>query len=157
MPDQAQLDRRNATIRKILAQYDDDADPVVLPVVSLEDFFEGNWDEYSLAPNVVGHGRPPITECYRLFREIRDHPKVQEVLVGIHETPYPDDEEDFDIWPDSDTVYVLTSAKREEVESWVAPLQPTSVGDDWSCGSGKKPNAAPDVEPGRAVFAVWWD
>ncbi len=44
------LKARNLLIAKIMAQYEDGAGGEVLPVVSLEDYFESNWDEMSLAP-----------------------------------------------------------------------------------------------------------
>lgn len=151
------LERRNALIAKIMAQYDDGADAEVMPVVALDDFFESNWDENSLAPNMVGYGRPPLDECYRILRNIRSHPDVQDVLVAIHETPFPDDPLDYDIWPDSDTVYVLSRATRDQIAAWAAPLKPDDIGDDWSCNTGKKPIAAPVLQPGMKVFALWWD
>jgi hypothetical protein len=151
------LKKRNNLIAAIMAQYDAGADGQVMPVVPLDDFFDGNWDEHSLAPNMVGYGRPPLQECYRILREIRDRPDVQDVLVAIHETPYADDAEDVDIWPDSDTVYIVTTCSREEVARWAAPLKPDDIGNDWFCNTGKKPPAAPDLEPGSKVFALWWD
>ena len=144
-------------IAKIVAQYDHGQPSQVLPVVSLEDFFESNWDENSLAPNKADSGRLPLSECYRILREIRDRPDVQDVLVTIHETPDADDEADFDIWPDSDTVYILSSASRDEVACWASPLLPDDIGDKWSCNTGIKPNAAPDLQPGVTVHAIWWD
>ena len=155
--DKHALRRRNALIDKIMKQYDDDAGGPVLPVVKLEDFFESNWDEHSLAPNRVDSGRPPLQECYRILLEIRERPDVQDVLIAIHETPDAGEPLDFDIWPSSDTVYVLSSAPKDQVASWVAPLKPDDIGDTWSCNTGKKPNAAPDPAPGMNVYAVWWD
>lgn len=140
-----------------MAQYDDGAGGEVLPVVRLEDFFESNWDEYSLAPNMAKSGRPALQDCYRILREIRDRPEVQDVFVAIHETPYADEPLDFEIWPDSDTVYVLSSASREQVAIWAAPLKPDNIGDNWSCSTGKKPKAAPDLLPGIKVYVLWWD
>jgi hypothetical protein len=151
------LQHRNTVIAKIMAQYDLDSDSAVLPVVSIEDFFEHNWDENSLAPNIAGDGRPPLSECYRILREIKQRPNVQDVLVAIHECPFADEPEDEDIWPDSDTVYIITSATDEEVAEWAAPLMPTEIGDKWSCNTGKRPCAAPEVQPGMHLAVLWWD
>ena len=153
----AALVKRNALIAKIMTQYDQGAGGTVLPVVSLDDFFDRNWDEHSLAPNVAAYGRPPLQECYRILREIRDRPDVQDVLVAIHETPYAEDPEDFDIWPDSDTVYVITTATRADVSTWAAALKPDEVGDGWSADGGTKPPAGPELQPGMRVYALWWD
>ncbi|TWT98288.1 hypothetical protein [Stieleria varia] len=151
------LEHRNSVIAKIMAQYDADSDTAVLPVVSIEDFFEHNWDESSLAPNIAGSGRPPLAECYRILREIRERPTVQDVLIAIHESPYADEPEDEDIWPDSDTIYVLTSATDDEVAEWASPLMPTEIGSKWSCNTDKKPSAAPELMPGMRVVVLWWD
>lgn len=148
---------RNTLIAKIMAQYTIDSDTAVLPVVSLEDFFEQNSDRYSLAPNVADYGRPPLAECFRILLDIRQRPDVQDVLVAIHECPFADDVEDVEIWPDSDTVYILTSASDQEVRDWAARLLPSEIGHGWSCNTGRKPAAAPDLQPGMHVAVLWWD
>lgn len=151
---QIALQKRNALIAKIMEQYDQGAGGEAMPVVSLEDFFDQNWDEHSLAPNIAGDVRPPLRECYRTLLEIRNRPNVQDVLVGIHETPYADDPDDFDIWPDSDTLYVITTATEDEVSTWVSALKPNEVGGG---ELGIKPFRPPKLLPGMAVYAVWWD
>jgi len=151
------LKTRNELIAKIMAQYDEGAGGKVLPVVSLEDFFVSNWDEMSLAPNKANYGRPPLSDCHRLLREIRSRLEVQDVLVAIHESPEADETLDEDIWPDSDTIYVLSSASKEDIAAWASHLQPDDIGDNWSCGTGEKPKSAPDLLPGMKVYALWWD
>lgn len=151
------LAHRNRLIAKIMAQYAEDQQVNVLPVVSLEDFFKHNYDDASLAPNIAHAGRPALSECYSILQDIRAQPDVQDVLVAIYETPDADDEGDSDAWPYSETVYILTSAARDEVAAWVATLLPDDIGDTWSCGTGIKPNAAPELLPGVKVHAVWWD
>lgn len=151
------LRTRNALIARILPQYEADNNHNVLPVVTLEEFFTGNIDEMSLAPNIAYETRPPLQECFRILREIRDRPDVQTVLVAIHETPYPDDEADYDIWPDSDTIYILTSASESAVAVWCAPLHPTNLAEGWSCGTGIKPQAAPELDDEMVVRTLWWD
>jgi hypothetical protein len=137
--------------------YDAGAGDTIMPAVALDDFFDGNWDEDSLAPNSVGYGRPALCECYRILKEIRDRDDVQDVLVAIHETPYADEPLDFEIWPDSDTVYILTSCSRDEVVEWTKPLKPDDIGNDWLCDAGKRPQGAPELRPGVKVHGLWWD
>ena len=148
---------RNRLIAKIMSQYDTEADDGILPVVPLDDFFKDNWDEKSLAPNLVGYGRPSLQECYEILTSIRNRPDVQDVLISIHETPYPDEELDFDIWPDSDTVYVLTSASLGDVARWTERLKPNEISVGWTSNGRSKPLAAPKPESGFTVFALWWD
>jgi hypothetical protein len=49
------MDMRDALLAKIQTQYD--ADPAPPPVVTLDDYFTGNTDEDSIAPNQVCDGR----------------------------------------------------------------------------------------------------
>jgi hypothetical protein len=151
------LAERNRLIEKIVSQYEAGADGTMMPIVSLEDFFEGNWDERSLAPNKVGYDRPPLAECYRILRGLRNHPAVQDVLVAIHETPVANDPEDFDIWPDSDTVYVLASCEKEVIAKESEALKIDDIGIGWSCNTGIQPPGAPQMNEGVKVFALWWD
>src|SRR3954447_10874149 len=53
------------------------------PVVSLEQFFEDNVDLGSIGGNL--HPHPGIATFYRVLRDIRDRPEVDDVLVGISE------------------------------------------------------------------------
>jgi hypothetical protein len=152
---QRNLQKRNSLIAKIVPQYDANDNAEVMPVVGVAEFFDGNADEYSIAPNIVGSGHPGLAEFQRVLSEIRDKPSVQDVLIAIHETPEADDPEDFDIWPDSDTVYVITSASPEELEQWAQPLKFSEVSEGWS--GGVKPAAAPPPEPGMRVLKLWWD
>ncbi len=151
------MGKREDLITKIMAQYDADGRPEVLPVVGVDEFFDGNEDEYSIAPNIVGSGHTGLTEFRRILTEIRSRPDVQDVLIAIHESPYADDPDDADLWPDSDTVYVLTSATAEELANWASNLRFTDVGEGWSCGTGIKPCAAPEPEPGMRILTLWWD
>ena len=54
------------------------------PVVTLEDFFEGNQDEASIGCNLVDH--PGVDRFYETLRGIRDRADVQDVLVRSRRT-----------------------------------------------------------------------
>lgn len=66
-----------------------------------------------------------------------------------------------DMWPFSDTVYVLTSAPSSEVSSWVKFLSPDVVYDssnrrytpDWP----SERRFVKDIEAGMRIVYVWWD
>jgi hypothetical protein len=149
------MGKREDLIANIMTQYETEAGGDVPPVVGLEEFFDGNADQYSIAANLVGFGHPGLEEFCRILRGVKREPTVQDVLIAIHETPYPEDPEDAAIWPDSDTVYVLTSAPAEEVATWVRPLRVDDIGEGWM--GGIKPRAAPEPQPGMKVLALWWD
>ncbi len=152
------LEKRNQLIAKIMLQYDTASDLAVLPVVPLDDFFGGNWDEWSFASNAVGYGLPPLQECYQILAEIRGRSDVQDVLIAIDESPEADEPEDFDMWPVSNTVYVLASFTEDEFVQMTKRLVPNEAYlGTWSCRSGIKPSQAPALKPQHYVFVLWWD
>jgi hypothetical protein len=151
---QKKLIKRNNLINKIRAL--SDQTPEV--VVGLDEYFDGNWDESSLAPNM--DAKPKLQECYRILKRIRDREDVQDVLVAIQETPTPDDANDFDMWPTSDTVYILTSCTLKQVKQWTKALMADETenrGQKWLTYADIKPAGAPDLQSGMSVYALWWD
>ena len=134
---------------KLIAKIETQSSPdgVQEIVVSLEDFFTGNSDLGSIGCN-LGPKQPPIAEFYRVLRDIRSKPNVQDVLVRIYDYKDPSS------WPYTDTVYIISSASPDEVKQWVEPLLPDEVYGEWMYG---KPSAAPDVKSGMVPYSVWWD
>lgn len=66
---------------KIYAQGYPDAKTA--PIVTLEDFFEGNNDESSIGCNLMEH--PGVEKFYYVLLSIRNKDNVQDVLVEIME------------------------------------------------------------------------
>ncbi|MBM7703003.1 hypothetical protein [Metabacillus iocasae] len=130
---------------KIYAQGYPDAPTA--PIVSLEDFFEGNEDEGSIGCNLLEH--PGIESFYNVLLDIRNMDNVQDVFVEIMEI---EDNEDY--WAFSERVYILTSADISEVEEWIAQLQPSETDEGYAFG---KPPVAPNLKEGYKVLSVWWD
>lgn len=145
------LEKRNKLIAKINAQYDEGTG---LPVLQLDEFFDGNSDECSLAANQVGEACPTIKEMWGTLREIRDRDDVVDVLLGIHECPEADDEDDFDMWVQAEYVYIYTSASKSDVVEWTRSLGCTEVldGDVEGVSSAGAPPRA-----GFKLFALLWD
>jgi hypothetical protein len=119
------------------------------PVVSLEDFFNGNNDLGSIGCNLEKH--PGLAKFYSILHTIIERPEVQTVLVTIYEVV----EEDTSMWPFSERVYVLTSATPEQLRNWASELQPDEVLDEGFVG-GASP-AAPPLKDGMKVLSLWWD
>ncbi|WP_053366253.1 hypothetical protein [Bacillus sp. FJAT-27245] len=117
------------------------------PIVTLEDFFEGNSDESSIGCNLMEH--PGIETFYGVLRNIREKDNVQDVFVEIMELE--DDEED---WPFSERIYILTNAEIELVEDWVKILEPSELDEGYAFG---QPPFAPELFDGYKVYSVWWD
>src|SRR5688500_8873122 len=88
-------------------------DPAVpRPIVTLEEFFEGNDDYGSIGYNFYPE-QPAPSEFYDLFKRIRERPNVADVLVEVTQQEMPND------WPSTDTVWILTAASLKEVASWL--------------------------------------
>jgi hypothetical protein len=125
------------------------------PVVGLEEYFEGNDQEDSIAPNQEGYGRPSLAELYRRFKEIKQRADVQTVLVSIHD----DWEEALDsdeVWTAADCIHIYTSASEPEVEQWIEGMEADGIIAGWQRGRGKHPQA-PQPLPKNQIFTVVWD
>jgi hypothetical protein len=130
-----------------------DEDGSVPPVVGLDEYFLGNDQEDSIAPNQVGDGRPDLKELYRRFKEIGQRSDVQLVLVGLHDD-WVEAEKHHDVWPAGDTVHIYTSASRRMVESWIEGMAADGALKGWPRGKHK---SAPSPKEGFEVFTVIWD
>jgi hypothetical protein len=124
-----------------------DENSETIPVVSLEDFFDGNDDMGSIGCNLLDH--PGVEYFYRVLSEIDSNPKVSRVLVGILEV----EESDETMWPFSDAIYIVTSATTSEVTRWVAALEADDV---YEC-SADDVLPRPLVNSDERVIRVWWD
>lgn len=85
------------------------------PVVTLEDFFEGNTCAGSIAVNLPEH--PGLDFFYEYLKQIRARPDVQAVLVNIYDLSaiiFGD----ADGWPSCENIHILTSAPEVEVQQW---------------------------------------
>lgn len=141
------MDQLAALIKKIEAQGDVTDATTPAPVVSLENFFEGNEDLGSIGCNLLEH--PGIDHFYEVLRAARDRPEVQDVVVEISEVMEGQGE-----WPFSECIYLLTSASAAEVESWLATLEPDEIIEGWF---RSQPPAGPVPASGMRVLSAWWD
>ena len=145
------MDHRQALLDKLEAL--DALDPDHLPVVGIDDYFHGNTEEESIAPNQWGEGRPPLAELYRRFKALEARPDVQGVYVGLHES-WGEALDDDDQWPAAENVHILTSAPLELVEAWIEGMHADGVGFGWPYGEHV---AAPKAIGGMRVCTVFWD
>ena len=56
-----------------------------LPLLTLDEFFDGNPEEDSIAPNQWGYGRPSLAEMRDMLRRIELMPNVAWVRVALHD------------------------------------------------------------------------
>jgi hypothetical protein len=116
------------------------------PLLTLEEFFEGNNVDGSIWCNCV----PPVSpiEAYGILKQIRSRPDVADVRVEISMFDDPR-------WPFSEVIYIVTSASPEQVKTWfpkaVAP-------DETEAGLRQGYNYELLVIPeGMLPILCWWD
>lgn len=113
----------------------------------LDLFFQGNVDPGSIGSN-LGDDQLAIQTFYQTLVSLRDRPEVQDIWVRIIDASDPAS------WPNSDTVYVLSSLPQSDIEASLAELMFDEVNSGWMYG---KPPSAPDPKTGFAAYSVWWD
>jgi hypothetical protein len=116
------------------------------PVVTLEEYFEDNYDRGSIGYNLPNPYTPQ--EFFAFFRRLRDHPEIIDVLVEVQ------DLEDPEGWPSTSMIWFVTSlsqaALAKQFEERVRP-------DEWRT---YPPDYA--VEPirpraGAQIIGAWYD
>ena len=114
-------------------------------LVSRSEFFDGNDDLGSIGCNLDEH---PGTEAFdEAFRAIEALPNVSGVYFAISELL---DEED--MWPFSDTAYIVTSQPASDFQEILEPLEPDSI--EAQTEQFANPPAIP---AGHSLVQVWWD
>ncbi|MBK8271164.1 MAG: hypothetical protein IPK83_23760 [Planctomycetes bacterium] len=118
------------------------------PLVTLEEFFEGNNDPGSIGYNLSDSPSPQ--EFFAMFKQIRARPGVSDVRFEVK------DLEDPDGWPATDTIWMITTATRDEVESWIPErIMPDEILEDIGPATGKREPYV--VPPGAHAWGLWWD
>jgi hypothetical protein len=118
------------------------------PLLTLEEFFNGNQDAGSIGYNFYPI-QPTPDEFYRVFKAIRERPMVADVRVEIM------DQVDDDSWPTTDTIWIITSADPNEVTQWI----PDSMkADDILIGFPTEVPLEPyKIPAGFQAIGIWWD
>ncbi len=136
--------KRNTLLKRI---GNINADDSVLPLVSLEEFFEGNDDGGSIWCNLSSAPEPG--EVYAILKCIRDRHDVLDVRVLVTQFDGGDDE-----WPFSDTIYFLTNGAPDDVISWLGTdYAPNEVYVEEDFGRAEQL----DCPSGMHIVAAWWD
>jgi hypothetical protein len=118
------------------------------PLVSLEEFFEGNDDYGSIGYNFYPD-QPSPSEFYELFKQIRSRPEVANVLVEVCQHEMSDE------WPSTDTVWIITSASIDTLVTWLGErFRADEIFDGWTDHVRRE---AYQIEPGMKAIGIWWD
>lgn len=117
-----------------------------IPLLEVDEFFEGNNIEGSIGCNLAS--APTPKQFYELFRKTSGFESVHKVLVQITAFDDPD-------WPFSDTVWIITSSALDQVKSWFPEeLCPDEVWEGWIKDCSYEPV---DIPNGMQPIACWWD
>lgn len=123
-------------------------------LASLKEFFDGNDAPHSLGVNLGDH--PGGQRFFEILKKIKRKRKVQDVLVAVSQVPIGTDQGiddlDYDDWPISEDVFILTSADADEVRDWCVELRPDEIS-----VLDKTPEGVPELKPGMHVVNLWWD
>lgn len=127
-----------------------------LPLLTLSEFFDGNTDQESLAPNQWGYGRPTLVEIASRLAVLEGQDDVAWVRVELHyDTEF--DEPDGAIC--AEAIAICTTASESDLE---ARLDTESLQSDGVTAKGKAVSdlawlcGIPAVPDGyRVLFLVW--
>ncbi len=122
------------------------------PVVTLDEYFLGNDQEQSIAPNQWGFGRLSIREIHARFKCIEQRPDVQGVYVGLHQDWC--EALECDDWPAAENIHVYSSAPQAVADQWIEGLESDGIIVGWPYG---KHAGAPEPQDGYQVYTVYWD
>ncbi|WP_230265127.1 hypothetical protein [Stieleria sp. JC731] len=149
-------DKRTRLIREIMRQYDLE-EFETLPLVRFEQFFDGNFDDRSIAANAVWKEIPDLDGIFAELTRISELPSVADVYVTIHECPEEDDEEDFNIWPQAEGLVVTTTLGRESLQSELSALKPDYCNEGWAYDGHEATRPVPELEEGYRAYTIGWD
>ena len=131
-----------------------------LPLLTLNEFFEGNPEEDSIAPNDWGFGRPSIAEIWGRMRKIETMPGVAWVRVVLHDdTEIAECGGKETLVLAGDSIMICTSLPASELEALARC--------EWLCSGGAEEwetseidgifSYRPPVPEGFHCFAIVWD
>lgn len=115
-------------------------------IVTLEEFFEGNDDFGSIGCNIYPD-QPSPSDFYKKFKVFKSNVDVDEIYIRIADV----EEEN---WPFTDTIYLITKLKIDQIKENLKDLSPDEVYEDWMY---RKPINAPEIKSDMKVYSIWWD
>ncbi|RKT82810.1 hypothetical protein SAMN05421805_104284 [Saccharopolyspora antimicrobica] len=127
-----------------------EADDETLPLLTIDEFFAGNTDEESLAPNQWGYGRPALSEIERRLRELAEEPGVSWVRVQLHGDTHALD------GIVAEAIAICTDKEAGEVAELLdtESLQADGVIDGYAT---EDTGDEPEIPAGNRVISVVWD
>ncbi|TGP24206.1 MULTISPECIES: hypothetical protein [unclassified Mesorhizobium] len=129
-----------------LREYNGGVAPVVMPLVTLEEYFDGAEGEAGLLCN--SSQEPDNDAILATFQSIRKRPEVHDIRIAIVQC---DDGE----WPFSDKVVITTRASEEDVIDWLpSGFEPDET---WEADVDHLPTEQIEVPAGYRKLWLWYD
>lgn len=123
-------------------------------MVTIDEFFDGNDNESSIAPNQVGYGRPRLAEIAARLHRLEANPAVAWMRVQLHEEMFGDGFDGLD----AESVAICTTLTDEEVNMRldVESLQAEPVWEGLSYDEDDFCDV-PETPPGHRIVTLVWD
>ena len=103
------------TFKKILEENEER-----LPLLTLDEFFDGNTEEDSIAPNQWEFGRPTLSEIRNMLQKIELMPDIAWVRVALHDdTEIVENNGKEELVLAGDTIVICTTILPAELEKLV--------------------------------------
>ena len=100
-----------------------------LPLLTLDEFFDGNTEEDSIAPNQWEFGRPTLSEIRNMLQKIELMPDIAWVRVALHDdTEIVENNGKEELVLAGDTIVICTTILPAELEKL--------VNCEWLCSDG---------------------
>ncbi|MGC0421954.1 hypothetical protein [Embleya sp. AB8] len=120
-----------------------------MPLLTLDEFFDGNDNEECIAPNQWGYGRPPLSVLVERLRAIEQHAEVAWVRVQLH----PETLEMDELAGEAIAICTTMAADESTCSAWIEGFESDGIipqlVDDY-CD-------IPEVPDGATVWSVVWD
>lgn len=130
-----------------------------LPLLTLDDFFNGNTNEDAIAPNQWGEGRPSLAEIWEALHKIELMPNMAWVRVALHDdTEIEECDGEEILYLSGDTIVLCTAAQPAEIEEL--------VNCEWLCSDGVIAvkaselnvfSCVPPIPEGFSCLEIVWD
>ena len=142
---------------KLVEAFEKRVDGDRFPLFTLSEFFEGNTEEESIAPNQWDYGRPALAEIWGQLKKLENHPDVAWVRVALHgDTDVGERDGEIVYEIAGDTIIICTTAKASEIEKAADCEKLCSDGvneyfdSEWY-------TEIPAIPEGYRVLTLWWD
>jgi len=126
---------------------------IKLPVLlTIDEFFDGNNDEASIAPNL--ETKRPMTEYYKILKELADNPKTIDAFAELKDVMiYDNGQLNDNEWFYTDVIYFVGDLTKEEIKEATKTLQPDEVEYD----TENRIKGLSEKYKDKKVVYVWWD